>query len=265
MTPTGRAVAGAARAAFALLTAWPLKAAGSGDPRAAGQTGLPGAAVAFFPWVGLAVGTLQAVAFQAGAWLAGPWAGALAAVGAGVGATGGLHWDGWLDCCDALLGAHPRQRRLDILRDTHTGAFAVIGGAWVLLAQVTALAQLQRPLPALVVAGVASRWAMAAAVALFPAARPQGLGAWARSFAGGRHLVAATGFAAALVLWLGQAQGLSAWVATAAVGAVLAAWARRLLGGLTGDVYGAIQVLAETAALWAWVGWQARGGPEAWP
>ncbi|MEM8858318.1 MAG: adenosylcobinamide-GDP ribazoletransferase, partial [Chloroflexota bacterium] len=41
--------------------------------------------------------------------------------------TGGLHLDGLADCCDGLLGAASKEKRLDILKDPRTGSFAVIG------------------------------------------------------------------------------------------------------------------------------------------
>ena len=41
--------------------------------------------------------------------------------------TRALHLDGFMDCCDALLGGFNRGRRLEILRDSHVGAFAVAG------------------------------------------------------------------------------------------------------------------------------------------
>ena len=41
--------------------------------------------------------------------------------------TRGLHLDGFMDTCDALLGGFTRERRLEIFKDSHVGAFAVIG------------------------------------------------------------------------------------------------------------------------------------------
>ena len=40
--------------------------------------------------------------------------------------TGGFHVDGFLDTCDALHSYQPRERKLEILKDSHIGAFAVI-------------------------------------------------------------------------------------------------------------------------------------------
>ena len=53
--------------------------------------------------------------------------------------TRALHLDGFMDCCDALFGGFDRERRQAILRDSHVGAFAVVGVAALLLLKVAAI------------------------------------------------------------------------------------------------------------------------------
>ncbi len=43
--------------------------------------------------------------------------------------TGGFHLDGYMDVCDALSSYSGRERSLEIMKDPHIGAFAVIGFA----------------------------------------------------------------------------------------------------------------------------------------
>ena len=47
--------------------------------------------------------------------------------------TGGIHMDGFLDTCDARASWGDREKKLEILKDSHTGAFAVISGVLYLL------------------------------------------------------------------------------------------------------------------------------------
>ena len=48
--------------------------------------------------------------------------------------TGGIHMDGFMDTCDARASYGDREKKLGILKDTHTGAFAVIfGGLYLIL------------------------------------------------------------------------------------------------------------------------------------
>ena len=60
-------------------------------------------------------------------------------------ATRGLHLEGFLDSCDALLGGYSRERRLEILRDPRVGAFGAIGGVALLIATWAALTALETP------------------------------------------------------------------------------------------------------------------------
>ena len=86
-------------------------------------------ALCFFPWVGLAVGAVSAVLF----WLlqqigAGSMLRAAVLTAVPVLVTGGIHLDGYLDTMDALSSWREKQRRLEILKDPHAGAFAIIMG-----------------------------------------------------------------------------------------------------------------------------------------
>jgi cobalamin 5'-phosphate synthase/cobalamin synthase len=176
-------------------------------------------------------------------------------------ATGMLHFDGFVDCCDALLGARSVERRLEILRDSRVGAYGVGGGALLLLARYAALESLSSGLWAftVVAAIVIGRWAMVWLITLFPYARARGAGSGFRGDPA--RLAIASGVALALLgalaaFWSGGMLGRHALVLTLlsalglAVALLWALWAsRRLAGGLTGDTYGAANELVEVAIL----------------
>ena len=168
--------------------------------------------------------------------------------------SGGLHLDGFIDCCDGLWVAKSPADRLEILRDTHIGAYGAIGVGVLLLVKFAALAGLPLGVrgPALIIAPVVARWAMVYATQRYSyARRGPGLGLWFKEHLRSAHLVAATGVALALVLaghlWLGPALLLLAWLATL----LLARWAQGRLGGLTGDLYGMICEVIEPLVLLA--------------
>ena len=83
----------------------------------------------FFPWVGLVVG-----GGMYGLWLLRSWLGVfipfpvfvLTGTVLPVLITGGIHMDGFMDTMDALHSYSPKERKLEILKDSHIGAFAVI-------------------------------------------------------------------------------------------------------------------------------------------
>ena len=165
--------------------------------------------------------------------------------------TRALHLDGFMDCCDALLGGFDRERRMEILRDSHVGAFAVVGVVCLLLIKVTAI----MALPSLgrfwilLVFPALSRWGMLVVLEFFTYARTQGIGT-AFQPAGGRWqlLAGLTVVLAATVVLTGPG-GLALLTIATAVALALAAWASRLLGGVTGDVYGAVNEVAEVSVL----------------
>jgi adenosylcobinamide-GDP ribazoletransferase len=217
-----------------------------------------GRATAWYPAVGLILGLVLAALDLGLRWL---WPEAVATallLLAWVLLTGALHLDGLADCCDALLAPLPAGRRLEILRDVHAGTFGIVGLILVLLVKVAALGAVPGGIrfPVLLLIPTLARWAMTGVVLLYPYARSgPGLGQRARAGAGAMQLAIASG-TALLVCALASVLGLS-WTAlllvavTALTAFLVAQWIQSKIGGLTGDGYGAICELAETAALLA--------------
>ena len=170
--------------------------------------------------------------------------------------TRALHLDGFMDCCDALLGGFDRERRLAILRDPHVGAFAVVGAAGLLVLKVAAIMAL--PLGAngeavrfwiLLLFPCLSRWGMLLVLELFSYARTQGIGAPFQPSHGRWQLLGGMVVAVAATVALAGPGGLALLAIATVVAVGLASWASRLLGGVTGDVYGAVNETVEAAVL----------------
>ncbi len=165
-----------------------------------------------------------------------------------------LHLDGLMDFCDAMWGGHTVDRRLEIMRDSRVGSFAVAGCVSVLLIKYSALLSMLTigpGLSGLILFPMASRWTMTLLLTVFPYGRQQGIGS---SFASGRRPWLATGFALVSVIavaWFLLGPGGIAVLVVVSAAALLLGWwaARRLGGGLTGDCYGATNELMETLAL----------------
>ena len=212
-----------------------------------------------WPLAGLLVGGIVAGAYGLATLLGlPPMIAALLAIGGATLATGGLHDDGLADLADGCGGGHDRARKLAIMRDSRIGSYGVLALILSVGLRVGALAALADPAlvaPAAIGLAMASRGWLPLWVWLLPPARDEGLGHGAARITG-----AAAALAAALgligLMLLGPGIGLAAGLATLAGGAAVAAFARRQLGGQTGDVLGAIQQLAEIAgwlallALW---------------
>ena len=210
-----------------------------------------GPARAYFPLVGLALGgLLGGLDFAAREALPSSVVGALLVVALLV-LTGAIHIEGFLDSCDALFGGHSPERRLEILRDTHVGAFAVIGCAALLLLKWTLFSDIPVDIRAglLIVFPCLSRFGMLSTMTAFRYAREQGLGTAFKDGAKMWHVV--FGFVTAAVAG-GALLGIAGLVllgAAIVVSLGLGRWISGMLGGMTGDTYGAVNELAEVTVL----------------
>lgn len=214
--------------------------------------------MAWFPLVGALLGLATGALWWlfAKAWP--PLTAAALVVLADLVLTGGLHFDGLADAGDGLIAPMSKERRLEAMADPAIGAFGALSVAAVLLLRLGALADL-RPAP-LVLGGLwcASRTSMVVIAETLPYARATGivqrfLGTSTRS-ARQRGVVlgaSALGYllAAALVALGRGTRGLWALVAELAAMGAVAAFARRRVGGFTGDVLGAAGVVGETVGL----------------
>ncbi len=214
---------------------------------------MPTRAVRWFPLVGWLVG-----AISAGVWLAAGrlWSApvaALLAVGAGALATGAFHEDGLADTFDGLGGGTTPERRLAIMKDSRIGGYGALALGVVAALRVGALASLApwAGAGALIAAHGAARAGAVAVMRLTPyvgdPGAAKGRDGALRPSAGETLCALALGAAGlALAPW----PGLSSGVASAAFATTALAWtSRRLVGGHTGDVLGAVEQLAEAAFL----------------
>jgi adenosylcobinamide-GDP ribazoletransferase len=198
--------------------------------------------VLWFPMVGLLLGVVAAGLSYALGLVAPPLVVAAVTVIVLVGFSGGLHMDGLADTADGFFSSRPRERMLEIMKDSHIGAMGVMAIVCVLLLKFAALASLPaaRFWPAALLMPLAGRSALVMHIALLPYARPSGLGAifyrqntrWAAFWA--------AGVLAAVAWGLLGCCGLSIWVACLATVFVLSAYVYRKIGGATGDTLGAV-------------------------
>ncbi|MFE4216079.1 adenosylcobinamide-GDP ribazoletransferase [Streptomyces sp. NPDC056844] len=247
------------RFAFGTLTALPVRVS-------RWDRGTARAGMLCVPLAGLAVGLLAAVP---GVLLlcggAGPLVAAVASAALPAALTRGLHLDGLADTADGLGSAKPAEDALRIMKQSDIGPFGVITLLFVLLAQVAALFELYGrgwadgalgTVAAAVIARLALTLASRRGV---PPARPEGLGA---AVAGTVPPLGAAAVAAVVLVCCAAAGALAggyggalqhALAALAGLGAaqVMLRHCVRRFGGVTGDVFGALEETAATVALLA--------------
>ncbi len=214
-----------------------------------------GRATRAMPLVGAAIGLGGAAVY----WLSGalgltPAIAGLLAVAATILLTGALHEDGLADSADGLFAGAEPARRLEIMRDSRTGAYGALALILSVGLRATALAALAAPGPAaaaLIAAHALARALPPAVMAWAPLARDDGLAAAAGQAETGHAWTALGLGAAAAVVLLGFGPGLVALLAAGAVGFAGFRLARARIGGYTGDILGAIEQLGEIAVLLA--------------
>ncbi|MCU6796316.1 adenosylcobinamide-GDP ribazoletransferase [Paenibacillus sp. WQ 127069] len=183
--------------------------------------------------------------------------------------TGALHLDGLMDTADGIFSHRSREQMLEIMKDSRVGAMGVVGCMLLLLCKWTLLQQwLTLPVGTfaylLPLSALWSRWYMVVAIACWPYARneetKQGLGSFFRGI-GWKHLSIHTALAIALSLllagwhegeWISSQALMATGVAllsTLLIGVGTSMYLNRKLGGLTGDTYGAMNEIVETALL----------------
>jgi adenosylcobinamide-GDP ribazoletransferase len=207
----------------------------------------------YFPLVGQAVGALSALVLLASGRV---WSGALPAllaVAAGVLVTGAFHHDGLADTADGLGGGRDVATRLAIMKDSRIGSYGALALILSLALEVAALGSLGPAEAAigLVTAHGGGRFAAVLALFLLRPVADRADAKYKPTPEGVRP--AELALAALLAVWpfflcrpSAAAAGL---IAGAILAGIVAALARRLLGGYVGDTLGAIEQMFELGCL----------------
>ena len=209
---------------------------------------------AFYPTVGLFLGLLLVGVELGGRELFPVYLTAALLLVVLVVATRGLHLDGFMDVCDGLFGGYTRERRLEIMRDSNVGAFAVAGAASLLILKYGALLSLLTiPSPgkewSLLLFPMMSRWSMVVALEAFPYVRGDGLGSPFNQ--GGSRLATCIAVLIAVLASavVGGIGGFGLLLGASVLAWILGKVITHMLCGLTGDSYGAINEVTEVGVL----------------
>jgi adenosylcobinamide-GDP ribazoletransferase len=208
--------------------------------------------MAFFPLVGLLIGLLLTLGYYLFSiflprsivlWLT---IGLLAFL------TRGLHLDGFSDTVDGLASGGTKEKILEVMRDSRIGAFGVIGLIFLIGAKYLALDQIPSPsiYPSLILMTVTGRNSMVLVCFRSPYARLEG--GLAKSFAENlmaREMVFSLVSAFGIALLLFGAKGILLFLAVSLFSLAYRSFFIKRLGGVTGDILGAANELAELLCL----------------
>lgn len=224
------------------------------------------ASTAFFPAVGWLVGAFAAAVYALAQLGLPPLAAAALSTVATVWLTGAFHEDGLADVADGLGGYVPRERALEIMKDSRIGAYGAIALVLALATKLALLAALGAQGLAAMASALLGAHVLSRAAPMFlirfmthvgdaagSKSKPLADAISNRALAVG--LLWALPVLVVLYQWHGEYKAVGAMVACA----LAAAWTARLLWrrlqGFTGDGLGATQQLCELS-IYAVLAWQ---------
>ena len=207
----------------------------------------------FFPFVGIVIGALMVGwSFLSGKLGAGDSLRSVIYVLIPVLVTGGIHLDGLLDTADALSSWQTRERRLEILKDSHAGAFAIIVCCGYFLAAFGIWTEAgAEDIGVLAVGFILSRALNGFGICTFPCAKNSGLAATFAQAADRKRcqivLVIEILLCIAGMLLIDPLRGTTAAVAAVVVCLCCRRMAIKTFGGITGDIQGFFLQICELA------------------
>jgi adenosylcobinamide-GDP ribazoletransferase len=207
-----------------------------------------------FPIVGCIVGGIIAASYIILSLLLLPsFAASILAITAGLFSTGAIHEDGLADCADGFGGGQNREKKLAIMRDSAIGSYGTLSLIIIMGLRISLLSMLPAKLEIvtpIIICAVISRYAMVGYLCLLPAARQDGLGNQASGNQTSGDNISAlllAGLIALPAFVIGAFGLIYVIIAIVSVALIWGVIAKYQLGGQTGDVCGAGQIICETA------------------
>lgn len=215
-------------------------------------------AMCFFPWIGIVIGGVSYGVFwlfthlkQNGIVFSDSFISIILLL-LPVFISGGIHLDGLLDTADALSSYQEKERRLEILKDVHAGAFAVLFGIVYFLLYYGIYSQLtQKSITIICFGFVLSRTLSGLSIVCFPLAKETGL---ATIFADGSQkkvvrivLMIYLFFLVLGMVFIGKILGVIGLVAAICTYFYYYIISVKKFGGITGDIAGYFLQICELA------------------
>lgn len=162
--------------------------------------------------------------------------------------TGGLHLDGLSDTFDGFLSNRDKDLTLEIMRDSRVGAFGVLSIVFIILLKFVLIFSIENLPLVLILSLINSRIANGWIMATKKPARDDGLGKMFRD-SEPKKLVIISLILYSLILILVDPKYMITLIVTILLAEYISHIAHKKIGGLTGDVYGAIIEIGDAVSL----------------
>jgi adenosylcobinamide-GDP ribazoletransferase len=211
-----------------------------------------GLSLFYFPLVGLAIGLVLSSSAILFSFLPVLVKGVLILI-VSVIITGGIHLDGFADTCDGFYGDKPKEKILEIMRDSRIGAMGAMGLILLLLFKFSLIVNLQGVIlwKALIEMAVFSRWSQVLACGITPCARQEGKANYFIKYSSKRILILEGVFTVVLFLLMAGLKGVFLFILPFLCVLLFMQYVKRRIGGMTGDTIGAISEIAEVSVLFS--------------
>ena len=169
--------------------------------------------------------------------------------------TGGLHIDGLSDTFDGFLSNRDKEKTMEIMKDSRIGAFGVLSIVILLLSKFVIISSFEANLPLVLCLSLAnSRLVVSRIISYKKVAREGGLGELFHNSKPGKLIIISGLIYIILILMFLNILVLIPLILTFIMGELFSKWAFKKIGGMTGDIYGAIIEIGDTLSLLAFWG-----------
>jgi adenosylcobinamide-GDP ribazoletransferase len=212
--------------------------------------------IKYSPLVGIGVGAASALVWLIASGIWGATIAAMLAVAAGIALTGALHEDGFADTFDGFGGGWTVEKRLAIMKDSRLGTYGALALGLGVALRVAALANLPPWAGAAVLIAAHAAARAAPAFVMIRLSYAGDVAAMKVPYVQSRPridelmlILVITAIAAVPLAAITGIAVAAGWLCGALAAMCLALWARRLIGGYTGDVLGGIEQVFEIGFL----------------
>lgn len=208
----------------------------------------------FFPFIGMLVGAIAAAFYYIFSFISSDIA-SICAVLALVITTGGLHIDGLSDTADGFFSSRPKEKILEIMKDSRVGAFGVIAIVLDILFKYVVIKSMEPKMAVawIILSSGISRTMVSMLFCFGKSARKGGMGDMLMNKDSKKYFIPATIIFILIGLYICRLNFLITFGLALIFTLSLMRYSYKKIGGLTGDVFGANAELCEILSMAAFL------------
>jgi adenosylcobinamide-GDP ribazoletransferase len=208
----------------------------------------------YFPFIGMLIGSIAAIVYYVFSFINKDIA-AICTVLSLVVTTGGLHMDGLSDTADGFFSSRPKEKILDIMKDSRVGAFGVIAIVMDLLFKYVVIKSMDtnRAMVYLILSSGISRTMVAMFFSFGESPRKGGMGDMLINKDSKKYFIVSAIMFILIGTFMAKYNFLIVLLIVIAFSLLFMRYSYKVIGGVTGDVFGANAELCEILALLGFV------------